>query len=99
MINTTEGIKQIFEQTYDIIYCSIQNVLAIGIKGSKIEDQVSRVLLFYQGDLDLIKCCNEEVFCSLKRIKSPYDQPQASRDYGATYPCKFGKRYEPDTSR
>ena len=80
MINTTEGIKQRLEQTYDIIYCSIQNVLVIGIKGRKIEDQVSQVLLFYQGNLDLIKCYNKEVFCSLKRIKSSYDQPQASRD-------------------
>ena len=34
-----------------MIYCSIQNVLAIGIKGRKIEDQVDQIVLFYQGDL------------------------------------------------
>ena len=39
--NTTEGIKQRFEQTYYMIYCSIQNVLTIGIKGRKIEEQVN----------------------------------------------------------
>ena len=31
--NTTKGIKQRFEQTYYMIYCLIQNVLAIGIEG------------------------------------------------------------------
>ena len=34
-----------------MIYCSITNVLAIGIKGRKVEDQVSQVVPFYQGDL------------------------------------------------
>ena len=33
--NTTEGIKQRFEQTYYMIYGLIQNVLAIGITGKK----------------------------------------------------------------
>ena len=33
MINATEDIKQRFEQTYDMTYYLIQNVLAIGIKG------------------------------------------------------------------
>ena len=36
--NTTERIKQGFEQTYYMIYGSIQNVLAIGITGRKMED-------------------------------------------------------------
>ena len=63
-----------------MIYCSIQNVLAINIKERKIEDEVNKIVPFCQGDLDLIKCYKEEVFCSLKRIKSSYDQPQASRD-------------------
>ena len=34
-----------------MIYGSIQNVLAIGITGSKIEDQVNQITHFYQGDL------------------------------------------------
>ena len=34
-----------------MIYYSIQNVLAIGIKGGKIEDQVNQIVPFYQGDL------------------------------------------------
>ena len=63
-----------------MVYCSIQNVLAIDIKGRKIEDEVNKIVPFNQGDLDLIKCYKEEVFCSLERIKSSYDQPQASRD-------------------
>ena len=33
--NTTEGIKQTFEQTYYMIYGSIKNALAIGITGRK----------------------------------------------------------------
>ena len=49
--NTTEGIKQRFEQTYYMIYGSIQNVLAIGITGRKIEDQVNQIAHFYQDDL------------------------------------------------
>ena len=49
--NTTEGIKQRFEQTYYMIYDSIQNVLAIGITLRKIEDQVNQIAHFYQGDL------------------------------------------------
>ena len=49
MINPTEGIKQRFEQTYDMIYCSIQNVLAIGIKGRKIEDQVNQIVPFIKA--------------------------------------------------
>ena len=49
--NTTEGIKQRFEQTCYMIYYSIQNVLAIGIKGRKIEDQVNQTVPFYQDDL------------------------------------------------
>ena len=32
-------------------YCSIQNVLAVGIKRRKIEDQVNQIVPFYQGDL------------------------------------------------
>ena len=48
--NTTEDIKQRFEQTYYILYCSIQNVLAIGIKERKIEDQVNQMVPFYQGN-------------------------------------------------
>ena len=36
---------------YYIIYCSIQNVLAIGIKGREIKDQVKQIVLFFQGDL------------------------------------------------
>ena len=39
-----------FEQTYYVIYCSIQNVLAIGIKGRKIEDQANQIVPFYQRD-------------------------------------------------
>ena len=34
-----------------MIYWSIQNVLAIGIEGRKIEDQVNQIAPFYQGDL------------------------------------------------
>ena len=34
-----------------MIYDSIQNVLAIGITGRKIEDQVDQIAHFYQGDL------------------------------------------------
>ena len=34
-----------------MIYCSIQNVLAIGIKGRKKEHQVNQIVPFYQGDL------------------------------------------------
>ena len=34
-----------------MIYCSITNVLAIGIKERKVEDQVGQVVRFYQGDL------------------------------------------------
>ena len=34
-----------------MIYGSIQNVLASGITGSKIEDQVNQITHFYQGDL------------------------------------------------
>ena len=45
--NTTEGIKKRLEQIYYMIYCPVQYVLAIGIKGDKIEDQAP----FYQGDL------------------------------------------------
>ena len=48
---TTEGIKQRFEQTYYMVYCSVQYVVAIGIKGNKIEDQVNQTAPFYQGDL------------------------------------------------
>ena len=63
-----------------MIYCSMQNVLAICIKGRKIEVQVNQIVPFYQGGLDIIKYYREEVFCSLKRIKSSYDQAQASRE-------------------
>ena len=49
--STTEGIKQRFEQTYYMIYGLIQNVLAIGITGRKIEDQVNQIAHFYQGNL------------------------------------------------
>ena len=49
--NTTEDIKQRFEQNYYMTYCSIQNVLAVGIKRRKIEDQVNQIVPFYQGDL------------------------------------------------
>ena len=63
-----------------MVYCSIQNVLAIDIKGRKIEDEVNKIVPFNQGDLDLIKCYKEEVFFFFLRIKSSYDQPQASRD-------------------
>ena len=49
--NTTDGIKKRFEQTYYMIYGSIQNVLAIGITWRKIEDQVNQIAHFYQGDL------------------------------------------------
>ena len=34
-----------------MIYYSIQNVLAIGIKGRKIEDQINQIVPFYQGGL------------------------------------------------
>ena len=34
-----------------MIYCSVQNVLAIGKKGRKIEDQVNQIAPFYQDDL------------------------------------------------
>ena len=47
----TEDIKQRFEQNYYMNYWSIQNVLAIGIKRRKIEDQVNQIVPFYQGDL------------------------------------------------
>ena len=40
-----------FEQTYYVIYGSIENVQAIGITGRKIEDQVNKIAHFYQGDL------------------------------------------------
>ena len=80
MINTTKGIKQRFEQTYDMIYYSIQNLLDLGMKWRKIEDQVNQIVPFYQGNLDLIKCYKEEDFRSVKQIKSSYDQLQASRD-------------------
>ena len=49
--STTKGIKQRFERTYYMIYWLIQNVLAIVIKGRKLEDQVNQIVLFYQGDL------------------------------------------------
>ena len=49
--NTTEDIKQRFEQTHCMIYYSIQNVLASSIKGRKTEDQVNQILPFCQGDL------------------------------------------------
>ena len=42
--NTTEGI----EQTYYMIYGSIQNVLATGITRIKIEDQVNQTAHFHQ---------------------------------------------------
>ena len=50
--NTTESIKQRFEQTYYMIYGSIQNVLAIGITGRKMEDQINQIGHFYQGNLE-----------------------------------------------
>ena len=50
--NTTDGIKQKFEQTYWMIYGSIKNVLAIGITRRKTEDQVNQTAYFYQGDLE-----------------------------------------------
>ena len=103
-----------------MIYGSIQNVLAIGIKRRKIEDLINQIAHFYQGDLAKEKlksslkvsdvminagaltigsvilffhgiylngkklplsvivvllnahyeCCKEEVFCSLKKIKT-----------------------------
>ena len=34
-----------------MIYCSIQNVLAIGIKERKVEYQVNQIVSFYQGDI------------------------------------------------
>ena len=34
-----------------MIYGSIQNVLAIGITGRKIEDRVNQIGHFYEGDL------------------------------------------------
>ena len=40
-----------FEQTYFMIYGSIQNILAIGITGRKTEVQVNQIAHFYQGDL------------------------------------------------
>ena len=49
--NTTESIKQRFEQTYYMIYGSIQNVLAIGMTGRKMEDQINQTGHFYQGNL------------------------------------------------
>ena len=60
--NTTEGNKHWFEQTSYMIYCSIQNVLAIDLKGRKIEDQVNQIVSFYQGYLDLIKCYRKRFF-------------------------------------
>ena len=49
--NTTESIKQKFEQTYYMGHDSIQNVLAIGKTGRKIEDRVNQTARFYSGDL------------------------------------------------
>ena len=49
--NTTEGIKQRFEQTYYMIFGSIENVLPIGITRRKIKDQVNQIADFHQGDL------------------------------------------------
>ena len=49
--NTTESIKQRFEQTYYMIYGSIQNVLAIGMTGRKMKDQINQIGHFYQGNL------------------------------------------------
>ena len=49
IINLTEGIKQRFEQTYDMIYCSVQYVLAIGIKGRKIEVRSTKLYLFIKA--------------------------------------------------
>ena len=34
-----------------MVYCSVQYVVAIGIKGNKIEDQVNQTAPFYQVDL------------------------------------------------
>ena len=34
-----------------MVYCSVQYVVAIGIKGNEIEDQVNQTAPFYQGDL------------------------------------------------
>ena len=55
-----------FEQTYYVIYGSIQNVLAIGITGRKIEDQDKQVAHFYQGDL-VKKKINEIPIKSFRR--------------------------------
>ena len=49
--NTTDSIKQKFEQTCWMIYGSIKNVLTIGITRRKREDQVNQIVYFYQGDL------------------------------------------------
>ena len=49
--NSTDGIKQSFEQICYMIYGSIQNVLAIGITGRKIEDQVNQIAHFHQDNL------------------------------------------------
>ena len=62
--DTTESIKQRFEQTYYMIYCSNQNALVIGIKGRKIEDHLNQIVLFYQGYL-VKKTWNTQI-----RIKS-----------------------------
>ena len=63
--NTTEGIKQRFEKTYFMIYCSIQNVLPIGITGRKIEDQVNQIAHFSQGNV--VKEKNEIRIKSFRR--------------------------------
>ena len=76
MLNTTEGISQRF-QHYVLLN---PKCFSHWHKNEKIEDQVNQILSFYQGDLDLIKCYKKEVFGSLKRRKSSYDQPIASLD-------------------
>ena len=47
--NTTEGIKQRFEQTYYMIYGSIQNVLVLRILWRKIENQVNQIAHFIKA--------------------------------------------------
>ena len=85
-----------------MIYCSIQNVLAIDLKGRKIEDQVNQIVSFYQGYLDLIKCYRKRFLLTEKNkelLTIKLKSAESKSFYGVTYPCKFGARCGPYTSR
>ena len=47
--NTTDGIKQKFEQTYWMIYGSIKNVVAIGIQGEKQKIRSTKLHIFIKA--------------------------------------------------